>query len=128
MSETEYLQLAGNITEKLDNTAEYEDWLTIQDYIDDLKSQLLKEQLSYAYLRDSFSEKFEENQLLKIQVSAREEVANKYKEVIEEVNKLLEENYLHYDSYTGDSVYWLNEEICLKIKEIIDKANIKESD
>ena len=43
MNKEEYLKLAGEITEKLDNTAEYENWLTIQDYIDDLQSQLEKE-------------------------------------------------------------------------------------
>lgn len=29
-------KLCGEITEKLDNTAEYENWLIIQDYIDEL--------------------------------------------------------------------------------------------
>lgn len=29
-------KLCGEITEKLDNTAEYESWLIIQDYIDEL--------------------------------------------------------------------------------------------
>jgi len=29
-------KMCGNITLKLDNTAEYEDWLMIQDYIDEL--------------------------------------------------------------------------------------------
>lgn len=29
-------KMCGNITLKLDNTAEYEDWLQIQDFIDEL--------------------------------------------------------------------------------------------
>lgn len=29
-------KLCGNITLKLDNTAQYEDWLIVQDYIDEL--------------------------------------------------------------------------------------------
>ncbi|MCI9434742.1 MAG: hypothetical protein HFI86_05690 [Bacilli bacterium] len=39
--------LCGNITLKLDNTAEYEDWLTIQDYIDELiaDKEHLKEEI-----------------------------------------------------------------------------------
>lgn len=30
----EYLKMSAEITEKLDNTAEYESWLIIQEYID----------------------------------------------------------------------------------------------
>ena len=30
----EYLKMSTEITEKLDNTAEYESWLIIQDYVD----------------------------------------------------------------------------------------------
>lgn len=65
MSEEEYLQLAGHITEKLDNTAEYEDWLIIQDYVDDLQSGLVKERLAYINLKKTFDEQYEENQQLK---------------------------------------------------------------
>ncbi len=46
MSEEEYkdyLQLSGKITEKLDNTAVYENWLIIQEYID--RAQQKVEQL-----------------------------------------------------------------------------------
>ena len=32
----DYKKLAGEITEKLDNTAEYESWLIVQDYFDKL--------------------------------------------------------------------------------------------
>lgn len=38
----------------------------------------------------------QENQELKIQVSSREEVANKYKEVIEEVREVAQQLQLHY--------------------------------
>ena len=74
MNETEYLQLAGHITEKLDNTAEYEDWLTIQDYIDELQSNLTKEQLAYMNLKKTFDEQYNENQKLKSQLKQRDEV------------------------------------------------------
>ena len=30
----EYLKMSAEITEKLDNTAEYESWLIIQEYVD----------------------------------------------------------------------------------------------
>lgn len=42
----DYLKLSGEITEKLDNTASYERWLIIQEYIDILikENQQLKEQ------------------------------------------------------------------------------------
>ena len=42
----DYLKLSGEITEKLDNTASYEIWLIIQEYIDILikENQQLKEQ------------------------------------------------------------------------------------
>lgn len=35
-------KLCGEITKKLDNTAEYENWLIIQDYIDSFKQALNK--------------------------------------------------------------------------------------
>lgn len=40
-------KMCGNITLKLDNTAEYEDWLIIQDYIDELiaDKEHLKEEI-----------------------------------------------------------------------------------
>ena len=44
-------------------------------------------------LRDMVLELQEENQELKIQVSSREEVANKYKEVIDKAIKRLEKDY-----------------------------------
>ncbi len=67
MSEAEYLQLARHITEKLDNTAEYEDWLMIQDYVDELQGNLTKEQLAYINLKKTFDEQHNENQQLKSQ-------------------------------------------------------------
>ena len=41
----DYLKLSGEITEKLDNTASYERWLIIQEYIDILikENQQLEE-------------------------------------------------------------------------------------
>ena len=36
----DYKQLAGEITEKLDNTAEYESWLIIQEYFDKLLNNI----------------------------------------------------------------------------------------
>ena len=44
-------------------------------------------------LRDMVLELQEENQELKIQVSSKEEVANKYKEVIDKAIKRLEKDY-----------------------------------
>ena len=43
----DYLKLSGEITESLDNTATYENWLIIQEYIDILikENKQLKEQL-----------------------------------------------------------------------------------
>lgn len=40
-------KLCGNITLKFDNTAEYEDWLEVQNYIDELiaDNSKLKEEL-----------------------------------------------------------------------------------
>lgn len=70
MNEIEYSQLAGHITEKLDKTAEYEDWLIIQDYIENLQSNLIKEQLAYKNLRDTFNEKCK-------QLQQRDEVIEK---------------------------------------------------
>lgn len=46
----DYKKLAGEITEKLDNTAEYESWLIIQDYVDEFLNyitNLQKENNSY---------------------------------------------------------------------------------
>lgn len=60
MSELEYFQLAGHITEKLDNTAEYEDWLTIQNYVEKIQSSLTKEQIAYISLRDTFNKQHQE--------------------------------------------------------------------
>lgn len=68
MSEEEYSQLAGHITEKLDNTAEYEDWLIIQEHVEELQNSLTKEQIAYINLRDSFNKREQENQQLKEQI------------------------------------------------------------
>lgn len=90
MNETEYLQLTGHITEKLDNTAEYEDWLTIQDYVDELQSNLTKEQLAYVNLKKTFDKQYNENQQLKSQLKQRDEVINEVKNTI---NKMLTVGY-----------------------------------
>ncbi len=68
MSEIEYSQLAGHITEKLDNTTEYEDWLIIQNYVEELQGNLTKEQLAYINLKDTFNNLQQDNQQLKILV------------------------------------------------------------
>ena len=39
----DYKKLSGEITEKLDNTAEYENWLIIQEYVDRLQHELEQE-------------------------------------------------------------------------------------
>ena len=46
-----YKELSSEITEKLDNTAEYESWLIIQEYIDrcQQENQKLKKQLENCY-------------------------------------------------------------------------------
>lgn len=54
----DYLKLSGKITEKLDNTATYENWLIIQEYID--RAQQKVEQLE------------KENEHLRTQVNAYE--------------------------------------------------------
>lgn len=38
----EFKESCGRITEKLDNTAEYEDWLIVQEYIDFVRRRLKK--------------------------------------------------------------------------------------
>lgn len=71
----------------------------------DIKEKLIDKIISYNY--SEFGSEFgnalvdlkQENQQLKIQVSSREEVANKYKEVIEEVRECIKKNY-HLNWYT----------------------------
>lgn len=46
MNKEELNKLCGEITEKLDNTAEYENWLIIQDYIDQ-QDQIIREARKY---------------------------------------------------------------------------------
>lgn len=79
----------------------------------------------YLIPKDIFEELFnemnnwkEEAKLLKIQVSSREEVANKYKEVIEEIREYIKNNY-HLNWYA---------ESCYKddLLEILDKGESNE--
>lgn len=98
MSEAEYLQLAGHITEKLDNTAEYENWLTIQDYVDELQSNLTKEQLAYINLKKTFDEQYNENQQLKSQLKQGNDVKEQAKKFVKE----FQESFDCYDDVYKD--------------------------
>ena len=79
-------------------------------------SEISKEDKEFIDMTRRNTELLEENQLLKIQVSSREEVANKYKEVIEEVREYTEELKPH----------WLGNDLVLNIiddlLQILDKA------
>lgn len=55
-------------------------------------------------LLDSIRELQQENLDLRIQVSAREEVANKYKEVIDKAIKYIEKN-INQKLYTGEEIF-----------------------
>lgn len=52
----DYLKLASEITEKLDNTATYESWLIIQEYVDRCqeRNQKYKEAINKAIKRLQF--------------------------------------------------------------------------
>lgn len=67
------------------------------------ENKQLKEELKYTVPivehNKIVDKKLKEIQMLKIQVSSREEVANKYKEVIEEVRECIKKNY-HLNWYT----------------------------
>lgn len=78
----DYKKLAGEITEKLDNTAEYENWLIIQDYFDKLLDYITNLQ--------------EENERLKElvdcddeQYDIQESIISRQKEDLLEKDKLL---------------------------------------
>lgn len=64
------------------------------------ENKQLKEELKYTVPivehNKIVDKKLKEIQMLKIQVSSREEVANKYKEVIEEVREVAQQLQLHY--------------------------------
>lgn len=99
------------IKEHLDNNYAYDmlvdfeldviDWNSLFEYIEQLQ---------------------QENKRLKIQVSAREEVANKYKEVIDEVRKFIED-WLFDAGGNGAS---MNYEDINELLQILDKGESNE--
>ncbi len=99
MNEMEYSRLAGHITEKLDNSIEYEDWLIIQEYVDELQSNLTKEQLAYINLRDTFNKLHQENQQLKEQLKQRDDVIDETMDDINLVIELIKQQPTHDDSW-----------------------------
>ena len=75
MSEEEYkdyLQLSGKITEKLDNTAVYENWLIIQEYIDRAQQKveqlesIRKEAIEYVLKNKLYRFKYDDEELFEI--------------------------------------------------------------
>ena len=78
-----YKELSSEITEKLDNTAEYESWLIIQEYIDrcQQENQKLKKQLENCYCnRTDCSSRIKDS---KKYDSLVQKVENQQKEFIE---------------------------------------------
>lgn len=117
----DYLKLSGEITEKLDNTASYKNWLIIQEYIDILikENQQLKEQ--YCERTDcsgrlgnskKFKELEQENLQLKKRLQQKDEIINKAKEHLE----------LKVIRYSNETNYTLDE---TDLKEIIQILNNK---
>ena len=77
----DYLELSGKITEKLDNTAEYENWLIIQDYIE----QEHKKYINQKKVLDKIKE------LINHYAVENEDYSKIYNQEETEIMKLLEE-------------------------------------
>ncbi len=91
----DYLKLSGEITEKLDNTASYKNWLIIQEYIDIL---------------------IKENQQLKEQLQQKEDIINK-------ANTYVIENANIYLNFMGNKVGFFKEndgKTPIELLEILD--------
>ena len=119
----DYLKLSSEITKKLDNTASYESWLIIQEYIDILikENQQLKENWNKLkqYLLggvSSYNYIITQNAMLsKMQeLEKRLEVGEKqYNDVVEEKDEL---------KSLYDSTILENQKLKEKIKQIIEYA------
>ncbi len=70
----DYLKLASEITEKLDNTATYESWLIIQEYVDRCQERNQKYKEVIDKLKELLSDDF-------LEVIGRETLLNILKEV-----------------------------------------------
>jgi DNA repair exonuclease SbcCD ATPase subunit len=99
----DYKQLAGKITEKLDNTAEYESWLIIQEYFDKLYNHItnLQEELeelredNYAYhqlMKMENEREYRSKFLKEFQEEFGKNVFPDYDEIYKRYDKLKEEN------------------------------------
>ena len=76
----DYLKLASEITEKLDNTATYESWLIIQEYVDRCQERNQKH-------KEAINKAFELLQLLHYKLDFNNSIHNE----IEDIQKILKE-------------------------------------
>lgn len=104
----DYLKLSGEITKKLDNTASYEIWLIIQEYIDILikENQQLKEN----------------NQALQEEIAKTWAKLDKKEKIIDKAREYI--NKTKYSDLVGLNSYSINE--FWFIKELLEI--LKESD
>lgn len=124
MTEEEWKNLSWKITEKLDNTAEYEIWLIIQEYVDrcQQENQELKKQLENCYCnRTDCSARIKDS---KKYDSLVQRIENQQKEFIEwlesKIDTIIQQKETFAELEAGQAVSLMTLAIALeKYKEII---------